>query len=135
MARVNPAYSSEQELQAKLNQPRVACFQDLAERGVREIAVRVGELGVIPEIVELGAKLRIPTFVDSGFLGDDQVGIADGGAAAEGMRGVAEGPLGRIAEIRRIEPKIPGCCLRIHKLDRTRNLRRVRILEEQTALQ
>src|SRR5215470_934761 len=51
--------ASEEKLQGKLHQPRIACLCDLAkQRSVRSAAVRIEKLSVVENIEELGAEIH-----------------------------------------------------------------------------
>jgi hypothetical protein len=81
-ARPNGFASLEKQLQAELNQARIARFENLSEGCIRKVAVRIVELRVIEQVVKLGAQLRGKPLVDAGLLGNDHVRFADGRAAA-----------------------------------------------------
>src|ERR1700733_13134822 len=89
---------------------------------------------MVPGVVELRAKLRIPAVVDRRLLGNDQIGITNRRSTAQGVRNVAEDTGPWIGNIGRVKP-IGVVGLGILKLDWTRSLRSVGILEKETAHQ
>ena len=84
---ISPSFS-EQNLQPELNHPRaLPRLGDYAKRTARrrkvaKIAVWIGELCVIPGVVEFGSKFGIEPLVDRRPFFDGQVRVTDGRAAA-----------------------------------------------------
>ena len=98
---------------------------------------------MVPLIVELGSKLRIPPLVDGSLLGNYQVGIAQRWSAAKRVRQVAKLSGRWIADVRRVEPEV-AILPRIQELygasrrtggTRACRARSVGIFEEEAALQ
>ena len=54
--------ASEKELEAKLDEPRVACRQDLPKRQVREVAIGRTEIRMVKQIEEFTAKFERRSF-------------------------------------------------------------------------
>ena len=88
--------SSEQDLQPELNHARaLPSLGNYAKRAARwregtKVAIWVGELCMIPGIVELGTKFGIEPLVDRRPFFDSQVRIADSRAATQRVRQIAK---------------------------------------------
>ena len=109
--------ASENQLQSKLEQARVAYLGEFAERGVTGVAVRAVELRMVKDVVDLGAKFDLQFFADRRVLVKAGVPVVDRGIAAQGARRISEaaksncstrigtidGVKRRVVELRRIE--------------------------------
>lgn len=96
-----------EEFQGKLDHAGIlARLLDLAEGGVAEVAIGIGELRVVPGVVEFRAKFRVPALANRCVFLEGDVRVADGRPAAERMRHVAESAGSGIADVPRIKPNI-----------------------------
>lgn len=80
----------EVEFQRKLHQPRVAYTERLPKCGVAQIAIRAGELRVVPDVEYVAAEFHPQFFRERSLFRKAQVCIVDSRPAAECTRRVPD---------------------------------------------
>src|SRR5215467_10802546 len=81
---------------------------DLAEGGVAQARIRVGEMRVVEGVEEFRAELNSPLFVNGEPFEKRQVEVNHSGPTRVALAGVTEGERGGRNETARVEPSIDG---------------------------
>src|SRR6516162_9227220 len=107
---VDGFHRSKNQLYSKLDQPWVSgpnyCTKSCA---VADIAVRVHKLGVIEQVEEFGAELKLGAFADRRVLEQRKIEAVNPGTATDGSRRISDdAELSRLSKARRIKSVMIG---------------------------